>query len=254
MDPATAARAVQVAKALLQTNEEGDANLKKLIIGICIGVVLFLLLMYTAVEIFLIPMDGLAQYFLPENVREIKQSLNEDWTLPAYDTPKVSIMAYPVDQKHISSGFGEYRNVKGVQGIAHEGVDFDVGFGTKVMAAAPGVVAYSGVNSAYGTNILIQHELKYLDEDGDVIQKEVFYSHYAHLYKSYVFTGQRVDERQQIALSGGDPNLHYSGNSTGSHLHFAIRMTMKFGSEVNPYGYIQDPDPLDDGVVDISWG
>jgi murein DD-endopeptidase MepM/ murein hydrolase activator NlpD len=48
-----------------------------------------------------------------------------------------------------------------------------------------------------------------------------------------VSAGQTVTEGQQIGLSGA------TGNVTGPHLHFEIRTTPYYGSDVDPVAYLR---------------
>lgn len=110
----------------------------------------------------------------------------------------------------------------------HTGVDFAVPVGTPIFAAKAGKVleAGNGVSwgGSYGIAIIIDH--------GDGIR-----AIYAHLSKLEVKKGDTVTEGQQIGLSGN------SGNSTGPHLHFEVR--------VSPWKYANkdiDPAQLIEGV------
>ncbi|MFC9644678.1 peptidoglycan DD-metalloendopeptidase family protein [Streptomyces mirabilis] len=102
----------------------------------------------------------------------------------------------------------------------HTGVDFVVPTGTTVKAVAAGTVVSAGWGGAYGNQVVIQHA------DGR-------YSQYAHLSALSVSTGQTVTESQQIGLSGA------TGNVTGPHLHFEIRTTPNYGSDVDPVAYLR---------------
>ncbi|MFF2510917.1 peptidoglycan DD-metalloendopeptidase family protein [Streptomyces sp. NPDC058086] len=102
----------------------------------------------------------------------------------------------------------------------HTGVDFVVPTGTTIKAVAAGTVVSAGWGGAYGNQVVIQHA------DGR-------YSQYAHMSALSVSAGQTVTEGQQIGLSGA------TGNVTGPHLHFEIRTTPNYGSDVDPVAYLR---------------
>ncbi|WP_329531148.1 LysM peptidoglycan-binding domain-containing M23 family metallopeptidase [Streptomyces sp. NBC_01450] len=102
----------------------------------------------------------------------------------------------------------------------HTGVDFVIPTGTTIKAIAAGTVVSAGWGGAYGNQVVIQHA------DGQ-------YSQYAHMSVLSVSAGQTVTEGQQIGLSGA------TGNVTGPHLHFEIRTTPNYGSDVDPVAYLR---------------
>ena len=102
----------------------------------------------------------------------------------------------------------------------HTGVDFVVPTGTTVKAVAAGTVVSAAYDGAYGNEVVIRHA------DGE-------YSQYAHMSQLSVSAGQSVTEGQQIGLSGA------TGNVTGPHLHFEIRTTPYYGSDVDPVAYLR---------------
>ncbi|MFF4559603.1 peptidoglycan DD-metalloendopeptidase family protein [Streptomyces sp. NPDC001435] len=102
----------------------------------------------------------------------------------------------------------------------HTGVDFVVPTGTSLKAVAAGTVVSAGWGGAYGNQVVIK-----LD-DG-------YYAQYAHLSQISVSAGQSVVAGQQIGLSGA------TGNVTGPHLHFEIRTTPDYGSDVDPVAYLR---------------
>lgn len=102
----------------------------------------------------------------------------------------------------------------------HTGVDFVVPTGTTIKAIAAGTVVSAGWGGAYGNQVVIQHA------DGQ-------YSQYAHMSALSVSAGQAVTAGQQIGLSGA------TGNVTGPHLHFEIRTTPNYGSDVDPVAYLR---------------
>uniref|UniRef100_UPI00403FCF54 M23 family metallopeptidase n=1 Tax=Streptomyces sp. SS7 TaxID=3108485 RepID=UPI00403FCF54 len=102
----------------------------------------------------------------------------------------------------------------------HTGVDFVVPTGTSLKAVAAGTVVSAGWGGAYGNQVVIKLA------DG-------YYAQYAHLSQLSVSAGQTVTAGQQIGLSGA------TGNVTGPHLHFEIRTTPDYGSDVDPVGYLR---------------
>ncbi|MFE7583636.1 peptidoglycan DD-metalloendopeptidase family protein [Streptomyces gardneri] len=102
----------------------------------------------------------------------------------------------------------------------HTGVDFIASSGTTVRAVGAGNVVSAGYSGAYGNEVVIQHA------DGT-------YSQYAHLSSLSVSSGQSVSGGQQIGLSGS------TGNSTGPHLHFEIRSSPSYGSDMDPLAYLR---------------
>ncbi|GGV79605.1 peptidase [Streptomyces griseoloalbus] len=102
----------------------------------------------------------------------------------------------------------------------HTGVDFSVPTGTSLKAVGSGTVVSAGWAGAYGNQVVIQLA------DGH-------YAQYAHLSSLSVSAGQTVSGGQQVGLSGS------TGNSTGPHLHFEIRTTPDYGSDVDPVAYLR---------------
>ncbi|MFJ8007122.1 peptidoglycan DD-metalloendopeptidase family protein [Streptomyces fagopyri] len=102
----------------------------------------------------------------------------------------------------------------------HTGVDFVVPTGTTVRSVAAGTVVSAGWGGAYGNQVVVRHA------DGR-------YSQYAHMSALTVSAGQAVTEGQQVGLSGA------TGNVTGPHLHFEIRTTPDYGSDLDPVAYLR---------------
>ncbi|MFJ5136901.1 M23 family metallopeptidase [Streptomyces sp. NPDC088707] len=102
----------------------------------------------------------------------------------------------------------------------HTGQDFAVPTGTTVRSVGPGRVVTAGYGRSYGHEVVIRHP------DGRFTQ-------YAHLSRIDVSPGQSVSAGQRIARSGA------TGRVTGPHLHFEVRTTPSFGSDVNPLAYLR---------------
>jgi murein DD-endopeptidase MepM/ murein hydrolase activator NlpD len=101
----------------------------------------------------------------------------------------------------------------------HTGVDFLVWSGTPVHSVAAGTVVQAGADGAYGNDVIIKHA------DGK-------YTLYGHLTRPVVSVGQTVAEGQEIGVSGA------TGNVTGPHLHFEVRTTPYYGSDIDPVAYL----------------
>ncbi|WP_141726503.1 M23 family metallopeptidase, partial [Actinacidiphila rubida] len=101
----------------------------------------------------------------------------------------------------------------------HTGVDFLVWSGTPVHSVAAGTVVQAGADGAYGNDVIIKHA------DGK-------YTLYGHLTQPLVSAGQTVTEGQEIGISGA------TGNVTGPHLHFEVRTTPYYGSDIDPVAYL----------------
>jgi murein DD-endopeptidase MepM/ murein hydrolase activator NlpD len=124
--------------------------------------------------------------------------------------------AQPVHRGEISSYFGLRIDPLSGRRSMHEGVDFSGKAGSAILAAADGVVTFSGEKQGYGRLVEINH--------GDDC-----FTRYAHSKLVFVKPGDVVKKGQVIALMGS------SGRATGSHLHFEV---YKHGRAVDPFIYI----------------
>ena len=97
----------------------------------------------------------------------------------------------------------------------HSGIDIPAPFGTPILAAMDGYVAFAGWQDGNGYTILIDHGNDYS-------------TLYAHASRISVNEGQFVSQGETIAFVGS------TGHSTGYHLHFEVRFS---GVAVDPYTY-----------------
>ncbi len=129
-----------------------------------------------------------------------KQDVGRNGVFPAMSLarlPRGSLLRWPVEGV-LRSGFGP-RN-----GRFHAGVDLAGPKGTPVVAAADGVVIFSGRGlNGYGNTVMIDHS-------GGLITL------YAHNDRNVVREGERVRGGQVVALVGN------SGRAWGTHLHFEV--------------------------------
>lgn len=161
----------------------------------------------------------------PEDVTLGTTSDRNNVTVPPYDfnelysrSDGVLNMTYPVPGHYtVSAGFPNYSN-----GNYHGGIDFPCSTGTAVVAAQNGVVIKTErLNYSYGYYVMIYH--------GTDSQGRSVVTLYAHNSQILVSPGQSVKKGQQIAKSGS------TGNSTGPHCHFEIRLD---GTRANPKNYL----------------
>jgi len=96
----------------------------------------------------------------------------------------------------------------------HTGLDFAAPYGAPVKAATSGVVLSAGPGGGYGNLVKIRH--------ADGVE-----TWYAHLSSYSVQAGQQVTTGEEIGRVGS------TGNSTGPHLHFEVRVN----------GEPRDPEP-----------
>jgi len=131
--------------------------------------------------------------------------------------------AEPVKGVAFTSGFGVRSDpFRGTRAM-HAGIDLAGPVGTPIYATADGVVERSEYhNGGYGNLIELNH--------GRGIQ-----TRYGHLSRSMVSAGQRVKRGDMIGLMGS------TGRSTGSHLHYEVRID---GKAVNPVPFMQSSDYL----------
>ncbi len=121
-------------------------------------------------------------------------------------------LVLPIPSARLSSRFG--LRVHPIFGTArlHAGIDLAAPTGTEIGAAAGGTVVTAGVLGGYGNAVVIDH--------GGGLS-----TLYAHQSSLAVTVGQVVGPGQVVGRVGS------TGNSTGPHLHFEVRV---FGTPVDP--------------------
>jgi murein DD-endopeptidase MepM/ murein hydrolase activator NlpD len=96
----------------------------------------------------------------------------------------------------------------------HTGLDYPAAVGTPVVAAAAGRVTYAGLSAGgWGNLVIVSH--------GGVTR-----TLYAHLSQVSVGVGQQLAAGQRLGRVGS------TGNSSGPHLHFEVRLR---GAAVDPW-------------------
>lgn len=157
--------------------------------------------------------DG-QQLIVPDGVPPAQQ--------PSYQAPALQYVATNVPQQ-IASGGNFIWPIQGLITqyftIYHTGLDIAGSIGTPIYAAKAGVIeeASCGWNYGYGCHVL-------MDNGGN------FETMYAHMVTTpSVSVGQSVSQGQLIGYRGS------TGNSTGPHTHFEIRINHHV---VNPLSYL----------------
>ena len=105
----------------------------------------------------------------------------------------------------ISSKYGQRDTATGRVPKNHTGTDIAANLGTKIKSATDGEVVLASEEGDYGKHLKIQ-----IGEVSII---------YAHCNILYVKQGDKVTQGQEIAEVGS------TGNSTGPHLHFEIRIS-----------------------------
>lgn len=149
--------------------------------------------------------------------------LYNQFTMGYADDVVIGNKAWPVPYtQNITSHFNPNRKHPITGKIqAHKGIDISSSgvLGKPVVAFTDGTVISSGWNvGGYGYLVIIQHDKNIM-------------TYYAHLKEQGIPTGTKVKAGQIVGYVGS------TGNSTGPHLHFEIRVN---GKPVNPLPYLSE--------------
>ena len=122
----------------------------------------------------------------------------------------------PVEIMKFSSGYG-YRSAP-TRGASrnHKGIDIPGPVGTPIYATADGLIGRAQWVSGYGKFVEINH--------GNSVQ-----TRYGHLSAMNVMPGQRIKKGDILGYMGS------TGRSTGSHLHYEVRIA---GEAINPSAFL----------------
>ena len=144
---------------------------------------------------------------------EQETKVAEEEEIKSHTVNGIYLACLPVSTGHVSSRFGSRESIRD---HVHKGLDIAASYGTDIKAVADGTVIFSGVSSGYGNFIKIDH-------GNNVV------TCYGHCSKLLVSVGQEIKAGDVIAKVGS------TGNSTGNHLHFEIRIN---DVQVNPEKYL----------------
>jgi len=127
-------------------------------------------------------------------------------------------MGLPVTGARLSSGYGSRIHPITGKRKTHTGVDLAAPQGTDIHAAEGGVVIVAEWWSGYGNTVIIDH--------GDNV-----WTLYGHIRNG----GIKVEKGQQVKRGEKIAEVGSTGNSTGPHLHFEVRIN---GNPVDPMPYL----------------
>ena len=116
----------------------------------------------------------------------------------------------------VTSGFGYRKSPFTGLKEFHKGIDIATRLHTPIITPAEGIVTYVGREGSFGKLMVINHGYGIV-------------TRYAHLSKTFKKVGQKVKRGDKIAAVGN------TGRSTGSHLHYEVRVS---GVPVNPKNYL----------------
>ena len=118
--------------------------------------------------------------------------------------------------RRLTSRFGVRRDPRYGTREFHHGIDIKARMGEDVLASAPGRVIFAGNQSGFGKVVIMDHGKRFCTVS-------------AHLSAMRVSEGEWVERGAVIGRVGR------SGNATGTHLHFEIRVA---GKSVDPLHYL----------------
>ena len=139
---------------------------------------------------------------LPQQEQQEQQELSQEEKDIIEIKEKYSIIL-PINGVK-TSGFGERESTNSKVSKNHTGVDIAASLGTVINSATSGKVIEVSSSGNYGKHFRIQ--------TGDLVVL------YAHCSKIYVKEGQELTQGEPIAEVGA------TGNTTGPHLHFEIKL------------------------------
>jgi len=158
------------------------------------------------------------------------------WAVSAYDH---FYFARPIAADNVNWPLAEYRyGGTFFADVVHTGVDIDANEDTEILAAGPGTVISAdwglytevpgNISDPYGQAVVLRHDFGY--------KGQALYTIYAHMNKIIAVVGQHVETGDVIGLVGD------TGNTTGPHLHFEVRLGDKtFYRTYNPELWMAPP-------------
>lgn len=142
-----------------------------------------------------------------QNTSDVKEETSKELSQSEQDiinVKNITTFIKPIEGI-ISSKYGQRDTATGRVPKNHTGTDIAANLGTKIKSATDGEVVLASEEGDYGKHLKIQ-----------IGEVSIIYAHCNNLY---VKQGDKVTQGQEIAEVGS------TGNSTGPHLHFEIRIS-----------------------------
>lgn len=218
--------------APMLADDESRKKLLYLIIGIPVGFIIFLALVFQYITTS--PLSAVTKAFSgvemdyvydirDDNGFDDEQNFGDDFYTG--ELIRNGVFAFPIAEDfHITNKFGPRIHPVFFTKQYHAGVDIGVGTGTPVHPFMDGIVTYAAVKGhiyqggGYGNLVIIDH--------GNGLT-----SRYAHLSRFNCKKGDKVKVDNIIAFVGS------TGTSTGPHLHFEVRTNNK---PTDPMKYFEE--------------
>jgi len=167
------------------------------------------------------------------------------WRPPPYEVPWAIgafdhyYLTRPIAADEVNWPEWDYRYGGLAEGkeLPHSGIDIAVGRYASIIAAGPGTITWAGygllnynadINDPYGLAVVVAHDFGYNGHRVSTV--------YGHMDRIDVTLGQRVSAGQPLGLVGT------TGNSTGPHLHFEVRLQFgDYAATRNPELWLSPP-------------
>ncbi|MDH3870863.1 MAG: M23 family metallopeptidase [Gammaproteobacteria bacterium] len=150
--------------------------------------------------------------------REIKLRALEQLITNRNQSERIIPSGRAVEHGLLSSKYGKRIDPFSGKQDHHKGIDIAGKEGSRILAVADGIVAWSGERTGYGKLVEINHGNGYV-------------TRYGHNKQQLVKAGDTVRKGEVIALMGS------TGRSTGPHVHIEV---MHNGKHVNPNKYLNN--------------
>lgn len=209
---------------------KNDELRNNLIMLITIITVVFTMIILIPMYIILNPIETIKE-FLGGDEEVLIYDIKQNYAVMDYGMGSITIngkLGFPletVDKVVITANYGLYDPWNTGTYTKHTGIDLSGIHRDNVLAVEKGIVVFAGVQNGYGNCVELKHEI-----DGQIL-----YTFYGHLSSIGVRENQEVEQGYIIGKEGGDPYTDLNaGNSTGHHLHFEVRTSKEYGSDIDP--------------------